>query len=359
MYMCCSMKKNETRKRIEYFDLMKGVCIALVVISHCYEELEIRLSNEHLWSMLEHLRMPLYFFLSGMFFKEYSCFIDFVVRKFNKLIIPLLFFCVITVIPKLLIGQVDFDFIAVKKHISWMLKYGGYLWFLRTLFFANILYYTYNHFVKDRGIYIRIGVMLALTLSGWIINSFIPIEGDFRSDYAYIISIITSFLVLPFFFVASWMRKILGSGEIRIGKTAFALIFILSLSVSYLTSSGGVYLVNAKVENNIILFYIAAFSSILSVWCVCYTVKKLFYFSYIGRYSIIVYLTHIPLLNVLVYKGWCTDVYVLAAVTLAFMPVMIWIFKAVFPAFVAQRDILLYQDGRLKVDWRAFSLKNR
>ena len=146
------MVNSIKQKRIEYFDLMKGICIVLVVVCHCYEELGLSVENKHLWSMLEHLRMPLYFFLSGMFFKEYSSFVDFVIRKTNKLIIPFLFFVIITVIPKLITGEVELGLIPIKKHFTWMIKYGGYLWFLRTLFFANILYSVVHKYIKYHNI---------------------------------------------------------------------------------------------------------------------------------------------------------------------------------------------------------------
>ena len=345
------------KKRIEYFDLMKGVCIVLVVISHCYEEFEIKMGGEHIWSMLEHLRMPLYFFLSGMFFKEYSCFIDFLVRKFNKLIVPFAFFVVITVIPKLITGEVECGLIPIKKHFTWMIKYGGYLWFLRTLFFANILYYLYYKATKRYNIYVRACAIVVLTAFGWLVNSFIPLDGDFRSTYAYLTAVVTSFLVLPFFFVASSMRDYLSVLGI-VKKWKLAVLFIVALAICYVTASGGVYLVNSKVENNVLLFYVASFATITCVWCICYAIKRLFYFSYVGRYSIIVYLTHVPLLGFIVYEGLVTNVYALMVVLLALMPPVIWLFKTCFPAFVAQRDIFVLENGKIHVNWHAFSLKN-
>lgn len=66
-------------KRIEYIDLMKGICIVLIILMHC----DIKSSNERLNDMLADFRVPLYFFLSGLFFKEYDGFIDFCIRK-NK-----------------------------------------------------------------------------------------------------------------------------------------------------------------------------------------------------------------------------------------------------------------------------------
>ena len=352
------MVNSIKQKRIEYFDLMKGICIVLVVVCHCYEELGLSVENKHLWSMLEHLRMPLYFFLSGMFFKEYSCFVDFVIRKTNKLIIPFLFFVIITVIPKLITGEVELGLIPIKKHFTWMIKYGGYLWFLRTLFFANILYYVVHKYIKYHNIYIRACVILVLTLFGWMINHFIPIEGDFRETYMYLTAVITAFLVLPFFFVASNIRTYLNRLN-NVGVLPVLIVLISSLLLCFLTSNGGVYLKNAKIENGFIEFYIGAFSAIIAVWCICFMIKRMYYFSYIGRYSIIVYLTHIPIIHFIVYNGWLTSLWSLFIVVLAIMPVMIWFFKNCFPAFVAQKEIFEYRNGKLKVDWNVFSLKNR
>lgn len=76
------------KKRIGYIDLMKGICIILIVLLHC----DIKTPYEQLDIMLKNVRIPLYFFLSGLFFKEYSSFLDFIVRKVNKLIIPYIFF---------------------------------------------------------------------------------------------------------------------------------------------------------------------------------------------------------------------------------------------------------------------------
>ena len=80
-------------KRIEWIDLAKGICIVLVVFHHVMVryDLELPLSDA-----LSSFRMPLYFILSGLFFKLYEGFEGFVKRKVNKLLIPFAFFLVTT-----------------------------------------------------------------------------------------------------------------------------------------------------------------------------------------------------------------------------------------------------------------------
>ena len=62
-----------SQKRIEFIDLAKGVCIILVVIGHCGAPINI--------PGFEIVRMPLYFILSGLFFKDYGGGYNFFIRK--------------------------------------------------------------------------------------------------------------------------------------------------------------------------------------------------------------------------------------------------------------------------------------
>ena len=79
--------------RIEYIDLAKGLCIILVVLNHVAEHLQI----DYFFScQIRSFRMPLYFILSGLFFKRYKNFMEFTLKKVNKLLIPFLFFLLFT-----------------------------------------------------------------------------------------------------------------------------------------------------------------------------------------------------------------------------------------------------------------------
>lgn len=75
---------EQTTKRIEFIDLAKGVCILMVVMGHSGFPIDI--------PGWEIVRMPLYFILSGLFFKDYGSFMNILVQKTNKILIPFLFF---------------------------------------------------------------------------------------------------------------------------------------------------------------------------------------------------------------------------------------------------------------------------
>ena len=84
-------------QRIEFIDLAKGFCISLVVLWHV---LGLALSSDAIMIMF-FFRMPLYFILSGLFFKTYDGLFPFIKKKTNKLLIPFLFIFLVIIIPSI------------------------------------------------------------------------------------------------------------------------------------------------------------------------------------------------------------------------------------------------------------------
>lgn len=71
-------------QRRRYIDIAKGLCIALIVLRHSPG------GHDYLW--LIHLTIPMFFFLSGIFFKESDSLTVMLRKKTNKILIPFLFF---------------------------------------------------------------------------------------------------------------------------------------------------------------------------------------------------------------------------------------------------------------------------
>ena len=95
--------------------------------------------------------MPLFFFLSGLFFKEYESFGGFLLRKVNKVLIPFAFFYIVTsfALPNIL----NFFGFAVSHTqslgISGLWAFiteeqfaNNPIWFLWALFLMNIYFYV-------------------------------------------------------------------------------------------------------------------------------------------------------------------------------------------------------------------------
>ena len=90
--------------------MAKGVCILLVIMMHTDVNVD--------FPGLRGMRMPLYFILSGLFFKDYGGFLNLLVKKANKILIPFLFFYLASYSIFYLIGWLSPDIIKSKEGID-------------------------------------------------------------------------------------------------------------------------------------------------------------------------------------------------------------------------------------------------
>ena len=159
------------KQRIEYIDLAKGLCISLVVLYHihCFET-----TTE---TALQFFRMPLYYFLSGIFFKEYGGLAIFSIKKVNKLIIPFLFFFLVAYAAGIACHFLHFyERGIIEEPFHWNMifdiftKLGrgediGYnvpIWFLLSLFEANLLFYLLRSRIKNDKIQLAVSFAIPI-----------------------------------------------------------------------------------------------------------------------------------------------------------------------------------------------------
>ena len=135
-------------QRIDYIDVAKGLCMLLVVWQHTHTYyLEIETGEFY----MESFRMPLFFLISGMFFKLYSGFGEFSRRKFNSLIVPFLFFYLVfsVLLPNLLYA-VGYSGLREETKLGWHSIFNcifekvysnSTVWFLLALIWLNYLFW--------------------------------------------------------------------------------------------------------------------------------------------------------------------------------------------------------------------------
>lgn len=339
------MNKIEvTKKRIEYIDLMKGICIILIILLHN----QIYLSNDNINDILKNMRIPLYFCLSGLFFKEYNGFYDFIIRKFNELMIPFIFFSYFPIILYY-IG----DKYGLKTYILMGIEpYNGPLWFLRCLFITYILYFFFRKITKELSLVIQTFIIFSISFFTYIlIQYYISLPQNIILTISH--NILTAFIALPFFHIASIIKnKQLLSKNID-GKYIIILFGIFFL-VWVLTFQKNIDYKTIHFGKNFIFLYASALGGTGCVWCIAYAIKKMFYVSYIGRYSLIALGTHYPLILLFNSMG-IHNKYIVFLCILIVMPGVIYIFKKYFPYMTAQKDLFVYKDGKLKLSINLFS----
>lgn len=323
-----SYKNNSGKQRIEFIDLAKGICIILVVILHAG-------SGGNL-PLLRALRMPLYFILSGLFFKTYDGFSNFILKKLNRLLVPFLFFI-----------SIGFAF-AISCDTPWAI---GKLkiffsnpeglnfptWFLICLFEVNIIYYIIQTIFTN--IYLRTLLVLVTGLTGMALdnhNLCLPMHLDGALSATPFFFVGTILYQLPILYNSKHDKKIFFLGIVLFAASAIYCITIYTPFIGFMDNAyNGHYL-------EILLIGIC---SVIGLLIICKTIKWLPVISYIGRYSIIVLGLHIIFLG---YFPWLINM----VSRLEFTPhkelllslLLCWIsipiFKKLFPKFTAQKDLI-------------------
>ena len=157
------------KKRLEFIDLAKGFCILLVVFNHIHKTFDTQFLLDDCFKMF---RMPLYFFLSGLFFKRYEGVLGFMKRKINKLLIPFVFFFLLTsfLIPSIIsmLSGNNFKIELLWSFVSPEFFPNFPIWFLLCLFELNLMFYVVYLIAEKFGSY----VVLVMTILSSAIGIF-------------------------------------------------------------------------------------------------------------------------------------------------------------------------------------------
>ena len=80
------VQSTALRKRVPYVDIAKGIGIVLVVMGHN----DFSLISPFAHKLIYSFHMPMFFFMSGMFFKPDMPFLNFLKNRFHRVLKPFL-----------------------------------------------------------------------------------------------------------------------------------------------------------------------------------------------------------------------------------------------------------------------------
>ena len=157
------MKDKSAGIRIEYIDIYRSFGIILMIMGH----VGFGQSFDH---YIHAFHMPMFFFISGFLYKDRVLpFSVYLKKKSKSLLFPYLVFgTVLYSINAVIHGSFDLNFVR-----SFLLfptqapSIAGALWFLPSLFFADILYFGINKTKKT-------GIVCVLVILSALIGQFVP-----------------------------------------------------------------------------------------------------------------------------------------------------------------------------------------
>lgn len=334
--------------RLHYIDFMKGLCILFIVIHHTDHGL-FDLIGENTNATLQSFRIPMYYFISGIFFKAYEGFSDFVRRKVNTMIIPLVFFFMLTILLIALVNLMPFlhdIFHPITLHliVKCPERVNLPLWFLVSLFEVNIIYYPLQQFLKrERWLAV---VVILLSVGGYLLainHLFLPCWLD------------TALLGLPYFVMGSMIHHLGQLKPHRLDRYGWIVLLVVLACIYPFAQAIDI---RARVLPNYFYLYFVPALSILALLWACKPLQYVPVICYFGRYSLVVLGTHFPLIRLvanILYRidhhagltGHCETLAVVLIIELA----LIWLLTRYLPHFTAQKP--LFEKGWRPV-WHNF-----
>lgn len=339
-------------QRIEYLDLAKGFCILLVVFYHITFAYHVEMPCP---AFFKAIRLPLYFFLSGCFFKTYKGFVDFLRRKTNKLLIPFVaWFVLLSILLPYLYTILGLRIFYVSDtplfyNVLQLYRKETFLtasiWFLLCLFEVNILFYIIHIIANRMKEGMRLTAIVTLTSLcgfGGLLLSHFRVNIPFFLDSA--------LTAMPFF----------AFGYLIFRQTAllqpcrhdrYIPIAVLLLGAFLFFCAGTFTLRTNDIHGlrNYMALYPCGFAGALLVVLLSKWIKRIPVIRWWGRYSIIILVTHDCIYKHIQYglihyhlaapNGW-TAALINLAITMAICSLCIPLAKRFLPHVTAQKDLI-------------------
>lgn len=287
--------------------------------------------------------MPLYFFLSGLFFKTYGGFFDLALRKFNKIIVPAFSFVIFGFLFFLIVAPA-LGHITVEGAVSLIVEtikggrtFNHPMWFLVSLFWTNLIFCLLR-------ISVRNGILLAVMVCALGFFGYYAHLHDFANPCW----IVSSLSALPYFYLgyAANRTPLLYPGKYdRFSLPAGILLTLVALVLSVSSGNPHIDFANNEFTANAAICYLAGILVVSGILLICKKIRRLPFISYIGRYSIMILGLHVPMLLPVRLLGnghispeavsWLAFIFSIG-VSAACIPLL----KRYLPEFTAQKDLI-------------------
>jgi fucose 4-O-acetylase-like acetyltransferase len=288
--------------RISYIDIAKGIGIILVVMGHN----DFSLISPFLFKLIYSFHMPVFFFMSGIFFKPDMSFLTLLRRRFDSVLRPYIFIILLIFFATLSFTKVDFAN-STSRLVKALYGNGHYLdwvqlWFLPHLFVISLFAFLFFQIVRRLGLpWLKWVLLVTVQVVGVLsISAFWPFTINFFGRQLTLFGLPFSLdlvLISGFFFILGY--ELFQNFPVTLFKKPQVCI-ILGLSLSAL-----VWFFPATIDFNIrefdslFLNTLEALLGIAFILSLALQIERIArlasIFEYIGQASLIILLFQVPI----------------------------------------------------------------
>ncbi len=253
------MIKDFNNKRITYIDLFRATGIIAMIMGHIN-------FGWHFDHLIHGFHMPMFFFVSGYFFKRIessSTLLHKIGVRCKTLLMPYFLFAVLHIVMNsLLNGHFQFDSLRLLFFNTDLdgIPIAGALWFLTSLFLADVIYMILDY-ILGYGIIMHC-IILAVGLAGNVLGLYLPIRLPFGID--------VSFVGMVFMHIGRIIHqeyKKIVDLNVLLSLLFFAFGCVLIIINPYVNLRQGQY-------GNVLVFWISSTLTIIGLWNICRILDK-------------------------------------------------------------------------------------
>ena len=295
-------KPSALAKRVDYVDIAKGIGITLVVMGHNDFELISPFAHKLIYSF----HMPMFFFMSGMFFKPDIPFWTFVRQRFNRVLRPFFFMLLFIFFTSISFSKVNI-LEASRRLVKAMYGSGQYLdwvqlWFLPHLFVVSAFAYLFIRAIRQPILFRRRWVILVIlyVIGVFSIKLFYPFElnvlGKDFTFYGLPFSL-DLVLISGFFFILAYeLNQTRHARFLESPWTLLMAALMLTFLVWYLPAEIDF---NIRQFDSLMINTIEALLGILLILAISKQMERISWLSYVFRYlgqaSLIILVFQVPI----------------------------------------------------------------
>lgn len=270
-------------QRLPYVDVAKGIAIWLMIVGHQY-------INEQTAIYINSFHIPLFFFISGMFFRKEKPFFQNLESAIRSLLIPYVYFSLINlsicwispyVHPELYFNMTGIDifkaaingiFIGVDRVTPISFLPLGPLWFLMALFVIRVYCSAMSSMIKRDLLWALASIVVSITLF------FILLTDVYSMKYG--------MMAVPFFIAGYLMRKV---DYIHLNYKPLILLLLLLYFIFIVPLNGMCGSLGGHYGNSMIVYYFNALVGILMALLLStYITCKNGYIQKVGRNTLVI-----------------------------------------------------------------------
>jgi fucose 4-O-acetylase-like acetyltransferase len=287
--------------------------------------------------------MPLFFILSGLCvnIEKYNSLKSFIIRKINILLVPYIFFSVISIVTfSYVLNEQSITLLSVIKSILRPIVYGwgrNPLWFIPILFLVELFYFLYKKYNNFR--YLILVCLLALLIfdfsNEWILYSLNKLPWYL---FFYFVSAHYKNHLLKFFNKFTLKRK-----SIYLLITAFIHFIIIKYfyerQLDFINDAGNSLFYFSKLICSVLGSLLIILSSILLSKLPVF-IKNIFL--WIGKNTLIIMSIHIPIKYLLLNYGndFVQQTYVWFSLEWIICIISIFVLNQFVPFFTGKKEII-------------------